>query len=86
MSTPIGRAVAGLLSVFAVFERELLKERVRAGIAHARKRGQRHGRPPTVTKYGAKVVRLYNQGLPKAEIARRLRISRASVRRLLSPK
>lgn len=84
MSTPIGRAVAGLLSVFAAFERELLKERVKAGIAQARKRGQRHGRPPTVRKYATKVKRLFQQGQSKAAIASQLKISRASVRRLLT--
>lgn len=83
LSSPIGRAIAGLLAVFADFERELLRERVKAGIAHARKRGQRHGRPASVTKYATKAKKLFEQGLPKAEIARRLSISRASVRRLL---
>src|SRR5215831_8040684 len=47
-TTPTGRALAGMLAVFAEFEREILRERVKAGIAQARKRGTRHGRPPTV--------------------------------------
>src|SRR5450756_1019794 len=47
LTTPIGRAMAGLLAVFAEFEREILRERVRAGLAHARQNGQRLGRPPT---------------------------------------
>ena len=36
LTTPAGRAMAGLLAVFAEFEREILRERVRAGLAHAR--------------------------------------------------
>lgn len=36
LTTPTGRAMAGLLAIFAEFEREILKERVRAGIAQAR--------------------------------------------------
>jgi putative DNA-invertase from lambdoid prophage Rac len=36
LTTPTGRAMAGLLAVFAEFEREILRERVRAGLAHAR--------------------------------------------------
>ncbi|MGA2348134.1 MAG: recombinase family protein, partial [Candidatus Sulfotelmatobacter sp.] len=36
LTTPSGRAMAGLLAVFAQFEREILRERVRAGLAHAR--------------------------------------------------
>ncbi len=84
LSTTLGRALAGLLTVFADFERELLGERVKAGIAHARRRGKKHGRPASVTKYATKVRNLFAQGVPKAEIARRFSISRTSVRRLLA--
>jgi hypothetical protein len=41
LTTPAGRAMAGLLAVFAAFEREVLGERVRAGLAHARQNGTR---------------------------------------------
>jgi DNA invertase Pin-like site-specific DNA recombinase len=41
LTTPSGRAMAGLLAVFAQFEREIIRERVRAGIAQARAEGQR---------------------------------------------
>ena len=37
LTTPTGRALAGMLAVFAEFEREVLRERVRAGIAQARR-------------------------------------------------
>ena len=47
LTTPAGRAMAGLLAVFAEFEREILRERVRAGLAHARQNGKRLGRPIT---------------------------------------
>jgi putative DNA-invertase from lambdoid prophage Rac len=48
LTTPTGRAMAGLLSVFAAFEHEILRERVRAGLAHhARQNGKRLGRPAT---------------------------------------
>ena len=40
LTTPAGRAMAGLLAVFAEFEREILRERVRAGLAHARQNGK----------------------------------------------
>ena len=45
MTTPTGRAMASLLSIFAEFQRKILKERVKAGIAHARALGKKHGRP-----------------------------------------
>jgi len=45
LTTPAGRAMAGLLAIFAEFEREILRERTRAGLAHARQNGRRLGRP-----------------------------------------
>lgn len=83
LTTATGRAMAGLLAVFAEFERDLLCERVKAGIAHARKLGKPHGRPPSVMKEKGRVKLLFAKGVAKAEIARQLNISRTSVRRLL---
>jgi putative DNA-invertase from lambdoid prophage Rac len=83
LTTPAGRAMAGLLAVFAEFEREILRERVRAGLAHARQNGQRLGRPATAALHSDQVRKLYRAGASKAEIARRLGIGRTSVRRIL---
>jgi DNA invertase Pin-like site-specific DNA recombinase len=84
LTTSIGRAMAGVLAVFAQFERDMLGERVRAGIAQARKRGGQHGRPRTASRHEAKIKRLFSQGHSKAEIARKLNIGRTSVIRILS--
>jgi putative DNA-invertase from lambdoid prophage Rac len=84
LTTPAGRAMAGLLSVFAEFERDILRERVRAGLAHARENGKRLGRPITAARKADQVRKLYRAGVSKAEIARRLRIGRTSVRRILA--
>jgi hypothetical protein len=46
LTTSVGRAMAGTLSVFAAFEHDILRERVRAGLAQARQSGTRLGRPP----------------------------------------
>lgn len=86
LTTPAGRAMAGLLAVFAEFERDILRERVRAGLDHARQQGKQLGRPPSVAHNAAEVRNLCQQGLSKSEIARRLQIGRTSVRRLLAPK
>ena len=83
LTTPTGRAMAGMLAVFAEFEREILRERVRAGIAQARKEGRPHGRPKSAGLKEKEVRKLYARGISKAEIARRLEIGRTSVRRLL---
>jgi putative DNA-invertase from lambdoid prophage Rac len=84
LATPAGRAMAALLAVFAEFEREILQERVRAGLAHARQNGQGLGRPVTAGLQADKVRTLHRAGVPKAEIARSLNIGRTSVRRILA--
>jgi len=86
LTTPAGRAMAALLAVFAEFEREILRERVRAGLAHARQNGQRLGRPLTAALHADQIRKLNRSGISKAEIARRLRIGRTSVRRILTEK
>ena len=82
-TTPTGRAMAGLLAIFAQFEREILRERVKAGIAQARRRGKRHGRPPTVAHRAPDVQRLAAAGLSQSAIARQLGMSWTSVRRFI---
>jgi putative DNA-invertase from lambdoid prophage Rac len=84
LTTPTGRAMAGLLSVFAEFEHEILRERIRAGIAEARLKGKHLGRPVTAGRKAAQIRKLYRSGVSKAEIARRLDIGRTSVRRILA--
>jgi putative DNA-invertase from lambdoid prophage Rac len=84
LTTPAGRAMAGLLAIFAEFEREILRERTRAGSAQARQNGKRLGRPETAAKHAAEVRKLHRAGASKSEIARRLQIGRTSVRRILA--
>src|ERR1700758_5004156 len=79
LTTPAGRAMAGLLAVFAEFEREILRERVRAGLAHARQNGKKLGRPITAGLHGEKVRKLHRAGISNSEIARRMQIGRTSV-------
>src|SRR3984893_9471455 len=86
LTTPAGRAMAGLLAVFAAFEREILGERVRAGLAHAQENGKRLGRPATAAAHAAEIRKLHRAGTSKSQIARRLNIGRTSVRRILSSK
>jgi putative DNA-invertase from lambdoid prophage Rac len=83
LTTPAGRAMAALLAVFAAFEREILQERTRAGLAHARENGKRLGRPATAALHTAEIRKLHRAGVAKAEIARRLGVGRTSVRRIL---
>src|SRR5438876_544548 len=84
LTTPAGRAMAGLLAIFAEFEREILRERTRAGLAQARLNGKCLGRPETAGLQAAEIRKLYRAGASKSEIARRLEIGRTSVRRILA--
>ena len=68
---------------YAEFEREILRERTKAGLAHARANGKRLGRPATAAVHAVEVRKLHGAGVSKSEIARRLEIGRASVRRIL---
>ena len=73
-----------MLAVFAEFERDILRERVRAGIAQARKENRPHGRPKTAAKLAGRMRSLRRQGLSKRKIAELLGVSRTSVSRHLA--
>lgn len=76
-----GKAFLDMLGVFAEFETNLRRERQMEGIARAKDRGVYKGRPRKIDP--SAVERLRVQGLGASEIARQLRIGRASVYRLL---
>src|SRR5260370_42032470 len=59
MTTPTGRALAGMLAVFAEVEREILRERVKAGIAQARSKGKTLGRPVSAANKAVEVRALH---------------------------
>ncbi len=74
----MSRLTLNMLSAIAEFERDLIIERTRAGLARARARGKRLGRPKVKTSQ--KVLKLAAQGLPEAKIATALKMSMWAVR------
>jgi DNA invertase Pin-like site-specific DNA recombinase len=62
--------MAGMLAIFAQFEREILRERVLAGLAHARSKGKVLGPPTTARNKADQIQHLLAAGLSKAQIAR----------------
>lgn len=84
LTTTPGRAMSGMLAIFADYEREILRERVKMGMEEARKAGRLPGRPPTVAHRAQEVRRLQHRGISQSESSRRLGISRTSVRRFLA--
>ncbi len=81
-SSSNGRLMLNMLGAFAEFEADLRKERQREGIERAKEEGVYKGRQPRVPV--AEVKRLHSEGVGPSEIARRLRIGRASVYRALN--
>jgi DNA invertase Pin-like site-specific DNA recombinase len=79
-STAAGKAFLDMLGVFAEFETNLRRERQLEGIAAAKARGIYKGRPKSID--AAEVKRLLADGNGPTQVARRLRIGRASVYRL----
>jgi DNA invertase Pin-like site-specific DNA recombinase len=85
-TTPGGKLVFHVFAALAEFERDLIRERTGAGLAAARSRGRRGGRPSVLTGHKLEVAReMYGSGqYTVAAIAKTLGISRASVYRHLS--
>jgi len=79
---PLGRAVAVIVSAVAELERNLIVERVRAGMRRARLEGRHIGRKPLAVDRQA-VLRDRARGLSLSQLARQHQISRSSVSRLL---
>ena len=79
-STPNGRLVFGIFASIAEFERELIRDRVRSGLAAARVRGKRLGRP-RVAVDNARIAALRGQGASWAKIGRELGIGEGTVSR-----
>ena len=81
--TPTGSLILNVLGSIAQFERSIMLERQKIGIARAKADGKYTGRKPTARAKAAQVVELFTAGVRKADIARDLKISLASVYRIL---
>lgn len=82
-TTPMGRLFYHIIGSFAEFERELIVERVQAGLARARAKGTVLGRPERDPSARARIVGLRDQGLSLRAIARREQRSPAGVLKIL---
>jgi DNA invertase Pin-like site-specific DNA recombinase len=82
--SPSGRLIVTMFGAVAQFERELLLQRQREGIARARAEGKYRGRAPTARRQSAKVLEMKEAGEKPSAIAVSLKVSRASVYRILA--
>jgi DNA invertase Pin-like site-specific DNA recombinase len=78
-SSPMGKAMFTVISAIAEFERSLISERVRSGIAKARAQGKQHGRPKTSAATIKEIKRLRRQGKSLNYIAKQLGVSHQTV-------
>ena len=84
-STPAGKAMFQMLGVFSEFEREIIRERVNAGLARAKDQGKKLGRPRRDDpKLLAKIHKLRNQKLGILKIAKQLGVGTSVVQRIVS--
>jgi len=81
--TPTGKLMLTVLGGIAEFEREIMLERQREGIAKAKVAGKYKGRKPTARARAKEVLELHGEGTGATEIAKKLGIGRASVYRIL---
>lgn len=83
LNTPQGRLIAHLMASLAEFERDLVRERVRSGVAAAKARGQKFGRQPgqrvKADKLGPKVSQMVSDGYSYRKIAEKLNLSKTTV-------
>ncbi len=81
-SSPLGSAIFTIISAVAQLERDIIAERVKAGLRRAKENGKKLGRPRTSID-GEKVHRLRSQGLSHRAIAAQLGISHSTVGQIL---
>jgi DNA invertase Pin-like site-specific DNA recombinase len=84
-STATGKLILNVMGAIAEFERAIMLERQRLGIAKAKAEGRFKGRAPTALRMANEVIRLRSEEVKVSEIAKELGISRASVFRILKP-
>ena len=80
-SSPTGKLVFQIIGAVAEFERDIISERVKAGLRNARRKGKRLGRPPVSPMVIEKAKKLRKEGLSYRKIGKRLGISEGMVRK-----
>jgi DNA invertase Pin-like site-specific DNA recombinase len=79
-SSPSGKLVFNIIGAVAEFERDIIRERVRAGLANARIKGKKLGRPQIPKSDQRKIITLKKRGLSNRAIGKQLRIAESTVR------
>ncbi len=82
-TTPSGRAMFQMMGVFAEFEREMISERVKAGLARTKAKGTQLGRPKTSPQTEAQILKLRSKGMGMLKIGKELGVGTSVVQRVV---
>jgi DNA invertase Pin-like site-specific DNA recombinase len=87
LTTPQGKLIASVMASLAEFERDLVRERVRSGLAAAKAKGKKLGRQPgqrvKADRYASKVLELLTEGHSYRQIAQQLHLSKTTVNEIV---
>jgi DNA invertase Pin-like site-specific DNA recombinase len=81
-STPTGKAMFQMMGVFAEFEREMIRERINAGLARAKAAGRIGGRPPVTSDKEARVRELLRDGMGIVKVAKQVGVGTSVAQRI----
>jgi DNA invertase Pin-like site-specific DNA recombinase len=83
-NTAVGKAMFGMIAVFAEFEKNLIQERTRAGLEAARRKGHTGGRPPLTQSQKSQIIKLFEAGEKATDIAKEYGIGRSTVYKVVN--
>ena len=83
-TTPAGKALFQMMGVFAEFEREMIRERINAGLARTRAKGTKLGRRPVAPSVEARIRALRADGMGMLKIGRELGVGTSVVQRVVA--
>ena len=79
-TTPTGRLIFNVVGAVAEFEKDIIRERVRAGLENAKRKGKRLGRPPVSSHLVDEAKKLRSEGMSFRQIGKQLGIPESTVR------
>jgi DNA invertase Pin-like site-specific DNA recombinase len=85
-STPTGKLVFQIVGAVAEFEKDIIKERVIAGLANARRKDRRLGRPPLAEEVYERAKELRHQGISFRKVGRQLGIHESTIKKQANSK
>ncbi len=83
-TTPSGKAMFQMMGVFAEFERSMISERVKAGLARTKAKGTKLGRPKVSKECEAQILELHKERMGMIKIGKKLGVGTSTVQRVVA--